>query len=157
MRTVIVTGDGLSVQDVIDVARGEARAELGPDVGATMAPSRSVVATAIEGDAPVYGVNTGFGALADTRVGEQDLTRLQGAIIRSHAAATGEPLDDADRPRGAAAAGQDAGRGLLGRPRGPAPPPARTARASASSRSSPARARSARPATWPSSPTWPSR
>ena len=94
MRTVIVTGDGLSVQDVIDVARGEARAELGPDVAATMAPSRSVVATAIEGDAPVYGVNTGFGALADTRVGEQDLTRLQGAIIRSHAAATGEPLDD---------------------------------------------------------------
>jgi histidine ammonia-lyase len=54
-----------------------------------------VVAAAIAGDAPVYGVNTGFGALADTRVGEQDLTRLQGAIIRSHAAGTGEPLDDA--------------------------------------------------------------
>ncbi len=79
----------------MDVARGEARAELGADVAASMEPSRSVVAAAIAGDAPVYGVNTGFGALADTRVGEQDLTRLQGAIIRSHAAATGEPLDDA--------------------------------------------------------------
>ena len=95
MRTVIVTGDALTLDDVIDVAYGEARAELGTGVAAVMRPSRTVVAEAIAGDAPVYGVNTGFGALADTRVGEQDLTRLQGAIIRSHAAATGAPLDDA--------------------------------------------------------------
>ena len=94
MRTVIVNGDGLTVQDVIDVARGDARAELGPDVPARMEPSRQVVADAIAGDNPVYGVNTGFGALADTRVGEHDLRRLQGAIVMSHAAATGEPLDD---------------------------------------------------------------
>ena len=49
---------------------------------------------ALRGDAPVYGVNTGFGALADTPVGEADLTTLQGAIVRSHAAAIGAPLDD---------------------------------------------------------------
>jgi hypothetical protein len=36
MRTVIVTGDGLSVQDVVDIAHGAARAELGPGVPATM-------------------------------------------------------------------------------------------------------------------------
>jgi histidine ammonia-lyase len=94
MRTVVVNGDGLTVADVVDVARGEARAELGAGVEAAMEPSRAVVADAIAGDAPVYGVNTGFGALADTRVGEKDLTRLQGAIVRSHAAGTGEPLDD---------------------------------------------------------------
>jgi histidine ammonia-lyase len=95
MRTVIVNGDALTVQDVIDVSLGDARAELGPDVPARMEASREVVAAAIAGDAPVYGVNTGFGALADTRVGEQDLRRLQGAIVMSHAAGTGEPLDDA--------------------------------------------------------------
>jgi histidine ammonia-lyase len=95
MRTVIVNGDALSVQDVIDVSRGEARAELGPDVPDRMETSRLVVLGAIAGDAPVYGVNTGFGALADTRVGEQDLRTLQGAIVMSHAAGTGEPLDDA--------------------------------------------------------------
>jgi histidine ammonia-lyase len=94
MRTVIVTGDALSVPDVIDVAGGAARAELGPEVTARMAPSRSVVTAATAGDTPVYGVNTGFGALADTPVGAADLSRLQGAIVRSHAAATGEPLDD---------------------------------------------------------------
>jgi histidine ammonia-lyase len=95
MRTVIVNGDALSVQDVIDVSRGDARAELGPDVPARMEPSREVVATATAGGAPVYGVNTGFGALADTRVGERDLRTLQGAIVMSHAAGVGEPLDDA--------------------------------------------------------------
>jgi histidine ammonia-lyase len=95
MRTVIVNGDALTVQDVIDVGRGDARAELGPGVPDRMEPSRRVVADAIAGDAPVYGVNTGFGALADTSVGEQDLKRLQRAIIVSHAAGTGEPLDDA--------------------------------------------------------------
>jgi histidine ammonia-lyase len=94
MRTVIVTGDALTLQDVIDVARGEARAELGPGVGERMRPSREAVTAAIAGDAPVYGVNTGFGALADTRVGERDLARLQGAIVLSHGAGTGEPLDD---------------------------------------------------------------
>jgi histidine ammonia-lyase len=94
MRTVIVNGDALTVTDVVEVARGEADAVLGPDVADMMEPSRSVIATAISGDSAVYGVNTGFGALADTRVGERDLARLQGAIVRSHAAATGDPLDD---------------------------------------------------------------
>jgi len=94
MRTVVVNGDALTLHDVIDVAQGRARAELGAGVPARMEPSRKTVADAIAGDAPVYGVNTGFGALADTRVGEQDLRRLQAAIIVSHAAGTGEPLDD---------------------------------------------------------------
>ena len=95
MRTVTVNGDALTIEDVVDVARGAATAELAPGVAAAMEPSRAVVAAAIEGDAPVYGVNTGFGALADTSVGARDLEKLQGAIVRSHAAGTGEPLDDA--------------------------------------------------------------
>jgi histidine ammonia-lyase len=96
MRTVVVSGDALSIQDVVDVGLGAARAELGTGVAARMEPSRAVVAAAIKGDAPVYGVNTGFGALADTRVGEPDLVRLQDAILASHAAGVGEPLDDAE-------------------------------------------------------------
>ena len=157
MRTVIVTGDGLTVQDVIDVASGEATAELSPDVPATMEFSRWVVAAATQGDTPVYGVNTGFGALADTPVPIQDLARLQGAIVRSHAAGTGVPLDDAARSARSSCCAP-----------GPWPPGTRASgptcpaaswncSASACSRSCPARAPSARPATWPSSPTWPSR
>lgn len=94
MRDIVVDGGALTVGDVVAVARGEATASLDPGVPERMEFSRAVVAAAISGDSPVYGVNTGFGALADTPVGEQDLTALQGAIVRSHAAATGEPLGD---------------------------------------------------------------
>jgi histidine ammonia-lyase len=94
MRTVIVSGDPLTVEDVGDVALARAQVELGPDVPARMRASRDVVTAAIHGSHAVYGVNTGFGALADTRVGEQDLATLQRAIVMSHAAATGEPLND---------------------------------------------------------------
>ena len=94
MRTVIVSGEPLTVEDVVDVALGRATAELGPGVPERMRASRDVVTAAIKGPHAVYGVNTGFGALADTSVGEQDLATLQRAIVMSHAAATGEPLND---------------------------------------------------------------
>src|SRR5580692_2323904 len=94
MREVVVDGSALTVDDVVAVAHRQARATLAEDVPQRMEASRSVVVEALRGDAPVYGVNTGFGALADTPVGEADLTTLQGAIVRSHAAAVGVPLDD---------------------------------------------------------------
>jgi histidine ammonia-lyase len=94
MHDVVVDGGALTIEDVVAVAQGRARVALAPDVPARMEASRTVVLKALSGGAPVYGVNTGFGALADTPVGVADLTTLQGAIVRSHAAATGTPLDD---------------------------------------------------------------
>jgi histidine ammonia-lyase len=94
MREIVVDGSALTVDDVVDVARGQARASLSPDAPRRMEASRSVVLAALSGDTPVYGVNTGFGALADTPVGVADLATLQRAIVRSHAAGVGEPLAD---------------------------------------------------------------
>jgi histidine ammonia-lyase len=54
--------------------------------------SAAVVQRAAAGDAPVYGVNTGFGKLASTRIGAADLAALQRNLIRSHCAGVGEPL-----------------------------------------------------------------
>ena len=54
--------------------------------------SAAVVRRAAEGDAPVYGVNTGFGKLASTRISEHDLATLQLNLIRSHSVGVGEPL-----------------------------------------------------------------
>ena len=99
MRTVVVTGDALTVEDVVDVARGRARAELGPEVAARMERSRRVVTDAVEQDKVMYGVTTGFGALADTHVGRDDLERMQLALVRSHSAGVGTPLPD-DAVRG---------------------------------------------------------
>jgi histidine ammonia-lyase len=54
--------------------------------------SAAVVRRAAEGDAAVYGVNTGFGKLASTRISEADLATLQLNLIRSHSVGVGEPL-----------------------------------------------------------------
>ncbi len=54
--------------------------------------SAAVVQRAAEGDAAVYGVNTGFGKLASTRISEADLATLQLNLIRSHSVGVGAPL-----------------------------------------------------------------
>ena len=54
--------------------------------------SADVVRRAAEGTAPVYGVNTGFGKLASTRISEADLATLQLNLIRSHSVGVGDPL-----------------------------------------------------------------
>src|SRR5947208_1012519 len=56
--------------------------------------SRAAVAAALERGDVVYGVTTGFGALADTTVERDDLAAMQVALLRSHAAGVGRPLSD---------------------------------------------------------------
>src|SRR3954469_145473 len=94
MRTVVVTGEPLTIADVVDVARGQARAALGPDVAGRMEVSRRVVTAAVDNADVVYGVTTGFGALADTTVDRAALDRMQLSLVRSHAAGVGDPLPD---------------------------------------------------------------
>ena len=64
--------------------------------------SAAVVLQAAEGDAAVYGVNTGFGKLASTRISEADLARLQLNLIRSHSVGVGAPLSAPVVPPGSA-------------------------------------------------------
>ena len=54
--------------------------------------SQQVVQSAADGDAPVYGVNTGFGKLANKRISKEQLATLQGNLIRSHCVGVGQPL-----------------------------------------------------------------
>jgi histidine ammonia-lyase len=58
------------------------------------AASATVAKALAHGDT-VYGVNTGFGLLARTRIDDARLTELQRALVRSHSAGTGALLDDA--------------------------------------------------------------
>ncbi|GAA4896632.1 histidine ammonia-lyase [Stackebrandtia albiflava] len=92
MRDLQLTGDGFSIEDVADVAHRRARVSLAAGLAERMAPARGVVTEAVRRKDVVYGVTTGFGALADTTIGADDLARLQVGILRSHAAATGDPL-----------------------------------------------------------------
>jgi len=94
LPSVTVTGDAVTLDDLVAVARGSAGAALGSGVEERMAFSRSVVAAAVAEDRVMYGVTTGFGALADTHIGRADLERMQLALVRSHSAGVGAPLPD---------------------------------------------------------------
>jgi histidine ammonia-lyase len=59
-----------------------------------MRPSREVVDAVLGSGEVVYGITTGFGALASTHIGRDQAVALQYNLIRSHAAGVGEPLSD---------------------------------------------------------------
>jgi histidine ammonia-lyase len=67
---------------------------LDPACRAAVRASAEVVHRATAGDAPVYGVNTGFGKLATTRIDKDDLALLQLKLLRSHAVGVGDPLPE---------------------------------------------------------------
>jgi histidine ammonia-lyase len=66
--------------------------ELDPACRGNIRASAEIVARAAQGDAPVYGVNTGFGKLATQRIARDDLALLQLKLLRSHSVGVGEPL-----------------------------------------------------------------
>ncbi len=57
-----------------------------------VAEGAAAVTRILAKDAPVYGINTGFGKLASVRIGGGDLAQLQRNIVLSHAAGVGEPM-----------------------------------------------------------------
>src|SRR3979490_2090627 len=92
--TVTLRGAGLSEAQVVVVARHGEKVALAPAARARMERSRTRVERAAASREPVYGVSTGFGALAGTRVAPLRQPELQLALIRSHAAGMGPPVDD---------------------------------------------------------------
>ncbi len=92
MTTVRITPEGLAPTDVIAVARHGARVAVGEEAVAAMERSRGLVDRIDRDGRPVYGVSTGFGALAGTFIEPERRVELQHALIRSHAAGVGEPM-----------------------------------------------------------------
>jgi histidine ammonia-lyase len=85
----------LTLEALAEVARGNRVVEIGARARAAMDRARRVVdAVVAGGDASpaVYGVNTGFGALAEVRISADQVARLQQNLVRSHAAGVGQPL-----------------------------------------------------------------
>src|SRR5712692_10045906 len=91
--TVTLRGAGLAEEQVVAVARHGAKVALGATARTKMERSRLLVERAAASRDPVYGVSTGFGALAGTRVAPLRQPELQLALIRSHAAGMGPPVD----------------------------------------------------------------
>ena len=89
---LVLDGSPLAVDDVVAVARLGEAVSVGDAARERMAPARALVDRLDAGDAVVYGLTTGFGALADKAIDRADRVALQTAVVRSHAAGMGEPL-----------------------------------------------------------------
>lgn len=91
--TVQLNGQGVTIDDVVAVARNAERVELTAAAIERMAAARAIVERLADGE-PKYGISTGFGALATVAIPPARRTALQAALVRSHAAGMGDPVED---------------------------------------------------------------
>src|SRR5215211_6533498 len=85
--------ENLDPASLVAVARQGARVTMGEEARERVGASRGRVEIMIEGALPVYGVTTGFGALANTRITAEKRLDLQHSLLRSHAAGMGEFIE----------------------------------------------------------------
>jgi histidine ammonia-lyase len=95
MATLVLRPGALTLDDIQAIHAGGVQIAIDKSADAAIAAGAAVVKCAAEGDAAVYGVNTGFGKLASTRISRDDLATLQSNLIRSHSVGVGEPLSPA--------------------------------------------------------------
>jgi len=90
--TISLNGPGVTIADVVAVARAGERVELTPAAIVRLNNAREIVKRLAEGE-PTYGVSTGFGALATVAIPPAKRAELQASLVRSHAAGMGDPVE----------------------------------------------------------------
>lgn len=93
-RTTVTLGAGpVAIDDVVAVARHDARIDLDPSALGGVAASRAIVEALADDAEPHYGISTGFGALATTFIPTARRAQLQASLVRSHAAGSGAEVE----------------------------------------------------------------
>jgi histidine ammonia-lyase len=91
---LLVTGDPLTPEQVVGVARTRPWVRLAPRALDALAAGRATVERLAAATEPAYGVSTGFGALATRHIPVESRAQLQCSLVRSHAAGLGPPVED---------------------------------------------------------------
>ena len=91
--TITLNSSGLTMEQVVEVARNGAKIEISKEAQEKMAATRSHIETLAKAEVPVYGISTGFGALAHQHIAPEDRVQLQKSLIRSHAAGMGDHVE----------------------------------------------------------------
>jgi histidine ammonia-lyase len=91
MKRVVLDGEHLSPAAVREVAAG-AGVELAPAARRRLEKSAAALDAAVAGGEALYGINTGFGPFARTRITPAEIDQLQVNLLRSHAVGFGDPL-----------------------------------------------------------------
>lgn len=89
---IVLDGTSLTIDDVVDVSAGFAAVSVAPAVRQRLEKARALVDEMAQGDEPHYGINTGFGALAEKKIPKDKVRLLQQNLIESHAVGVGTPL-----------------------------------------------------------------
>jgi histidine ammonia-lyase len=92
VETIEIGHHALTTKEFTKLARGLAKPELCTQAKKRIADCAATVAHIASCDEPVYGINTGFGSLANVKIDRSRLDELQKNLINSHCAAIGEPL-----------------------------------------------------------------
>jgi len=92
--TVILDGEHLTLEDVLEVAQGGARVKLSSSVAKKVKLSRDFVEKALRQGEKIYGVTTGFGMLSDRVIDRSQIEALQRNLIRSHSVGVGPYFDE---------------------------------------------------------------
>jgi histidine ammonia-lyase len=88
---ILIPGE-VTLSDLAHLYWNSPATKLHPDTEQSISAAASIVSEAANGDDAVYGVNTGFGKLASTRIAPEDTARLQRNLILSHCCGVGDPL-----------------------------------------------------------------
>lgn len=89
--TIRITGEGLTIERVVDVARNGARVELDPAAVARIAKCREMLQRKIAANEVMYGVNTGIGEFSEVALTPDQVEKFQRYLIYNHSAGIGEP------------------------------------------------------------------
>lgn len=92
-ETVAISTSGMTIDDVIAVARRDAKVAITPEALKAMATSRAHIEELANAEIPAYGISTGFGALANTHIPRDQRMQLQRSLVRSHAAGMGPAVE----------------------------------------------------------------
>ncbi len=93
MDKVIITGNSLTLEDVIAVCRNYKQVELSDFAAEKILQSRKVVDDFVENEDVVYGITTGFGKFSDVSISKEESKTLQKNLIITHAVGAGKPLN----------------------------------------------------------------
>jgi histidine ammonia-lyase len=92
VRTVTLSGHGLTLEDVVAIARENAHVALAETALKAVDAARACIDRRLASGGIFYGINTGFGALSEVHIAPEKTRELQLNLIRSHACGVGEPL-----------------------------------------------------------------
>ena len=94
MKKIIIDGNSLTLDDLVNVARYNFPVEISEEALAKVKVSRQIVDDIVEAGQISYGITTGFGKFSDVAISKDECKQLQTNLIMSHSCGVGNPLSE---------------------------------------------------------------